>query len=64
MGGSNTVEVFSSIVKLLRQQNKKNYEPNLSVLDDLAVASFIFLARAVTPPLCVGRRLIRARSMS
>ena len=60
---SNTVEVVSSFVNLLWQQNKKNYEPTLSALDALAVASFIFIARDVTPPLYVGRRFLRARSV-
>ena len=64
MGGSNAVEVVGSFVKLLRQQNKKNYDPTLSALDALAVASFIFLARSVTPPLYVVRRFLRARSVS
>ena len=64
MGGSNTFEVVGRFVKLLRQQSKKNYEPTLLDLDALAVAIFIFLAKAVTPSLYVGRRFLRDRSMS
>ena len=59
-GGGGGVEVVGSFVKLFRQQNKKNYEPTLS----LAVASFIFLARVVTPPLYVGPRFLRAGGVS
>ena len=51
-------------MKLLQQKNKKKYEPNLSALDALDVASFIFIARAVTPPLYVVHRFLRARSVS
>ena len=61
---SNAVEVVGSFVKLMRQQNKKKYEPTLSALDALAVASFIFLSRSVTPPIYVGFRILRARSVS
>ena len=61
---SNAIEVVGSFVKLLLQQNKKNYEPTFWALDALDVASFIFLARAVTPPLYVGRRFLRARNVS
>ena len=64
VGGSNRVEVVCSFVKLLLQQNKKNYEPTLSALDDLDVASFLFLDRPVTPPLYVGCRFLRDRSVS
>ena len=60
----NTVELVGSFVKLLRQQNKENYEPTLSALYALAVASFIFIARAVTPPLYVVHRFLQARSVS
>ena len=44
VGGSNAVEVVGSFVKLLRQQNKKNYYPNLLDLDALAVASIYFFS--------------------
>ena len=64
VGRSNSVEVVSNFVKLLQQQNKKNYELTFLAIDALDVASFIFLARAITPPLYVGRRFLRARSVS
>ena len=64
MGGSNTVEVVGSLVKLLRQQSKKNFELTLLDLYALDVASFIFIARTVIPPLYVGCRFLRARSVS
>ena len=63
VGGSNTVKVVGSFVKLLQQQNKKNYEPTFLALDALSVAGFIFIARAMTPPLYVGRIILRARSV-
>ena len=62
MGRSNAVEVVVRFVKLLWKKNKKNYESNMSALDTLAVASFIFLARAVKHPLYVGRGFLRARA--
>ena len=52
------------ICEAVATTKQENYDPTLSALDALDVASFIFIARAVTPPIYVGRRFLRARSVS